>query len=279
MKASDFDYVRSHGLGNDYLVMDALRLGFGLTAHRVQAICDRHTGLGSDGILLNVPAAGTGADFAVRILNPDGSEAEKSGNGLRIFAKYLYEHGYTTKTEFSIYTFGGVVRVKLFVEGTRCRTVQVEMGRAILNRQLRQLTVDGQTLEVTVVSMGNPHCVTFVEDISTVDLSTLGPAIEKHRLFPHRTNVQFAQVKSRRAVAALVWERGAGHTLASGSSACAVATAAVTKGLVDSPVTVEMEGGRLTVEVSKDLDVVMTGPAEEICMGRLSRDFRQRLGV
>ena len=275
MDTSSFDFVRSHGLGNDYLVIDADKLGLELTPVRIRAICHRNTGIGSDGILALVKPPAT-ANFAVRILNPDGSEAEKSGNGLRIFAKFLYDHGYTEKTEFVIHTLGGTARAKLILEKGCCVAVRVDMGQAMIDRNLTTLEVAGRTLNVTVLSVGNPHCVTIVDDLAKVDLFKLGPLIENHPAFPNRTNVQFVQVLSRHDVRALIWERGAGRTLASGSSSCAVATACNDKGLVESPVTVHMEGGDLTVEIDGS-NLVMTGPVEEVCAGSFSEEFRRRL--
>ncbi len=273
MKAG-FDFVRSHGLGNDYLVLDP---AFELTPERVRLICHRNLGVGSDGIL--VVSKNAGADFAVRILNPDGSEAEKSGNGLRIFAKFLYDHGYTKKTEFKIHTLGGIVNARLILDAGRVVAVRVDMGRAAIDRRLTKLDVEGQTLQVTSLSVGNPHCVTIVDDLGKIDLLKLGPAIENHPAFPKRTNVQFAEVLDRANLRALIWERGAGHTLASGSSSCAVATACFDKGLVDGHVTVQMEGGNLTIDLDQQLNLVMTGPAEEICTGNFSGDLRRRLGL
>jgi diaminopimelate epimerase len=261
----NFDFVRSHGLGNDYLVMDP---AFEFTPERVRLICHRNLGVGSDGIL--VVSKNPAADFAVRILNPDGSEAEKSGNGLRIFAKFLYDHGYTNKREFTVHTLGGIVKVQLLDDGVR-----VEMGRATIDRKLTRLDVVG---EVTALSVGNPHCVVIVPELKP-ELLKLGPIIETHPAFPNRTNVQFAQIIDRANVRALIWERGAGHTLASGSSSCAVATACYDKGLVDGGVTVQMEGGNLTIELDRDLNLVMTGPVEEICTGNFSADLRRRLGL
>jgi diaminopimelate epimerase len=289
-----FDFVRSHGLGNDYLVMDPSRLGFELTPDRIRLICHRNLGVGSDGILLLVPVGAISnpgtevgaasrshkegeADFAVRILNPDGSEAEKSGNGLRIFAKFLYDHGYTNKTEFTIYTLGGIVNARLILEGGRVVAVRVDMGRAVIDRKLTKLAVGARKLNVTSLSVGNPHCVTIVDDLSKVDLLKLGPLIENHKAFPNRTNVQFAQVLDRANVRALIWERGAGHTLASGSSSCAVATACYDKGLVDGSVMVHMEGGDLSITLNRDLYLVMTGPVEEICTGTLGDDLKRKL--
>jgi diaminopimelate epimerase len=276
-RSHNFDFVRSHGLGNDYLVMDPIKSGIKLTPARVRLICDRHLGVGSDGILAVTPT--TKADFAVRILNPDGSEAEKSGNGLRIFAKFLFDHGYTKKTAFSIQTLGGLVRATLILKNGRCVAVRVDMGKAVIDRKLTSLTVNGKAQPVTSLSVGNPHCVTIVKDLGKVDLFKLGPLIENHKAFPNRTNVQFAQVTGRHDVKALIWERGAGHTLASGSSSCAVAVACFDKGLVESPVTVHMEGGNLKIEVDPELNLIMTGPVEEVCTGQLSDDLRQRLGL
>jgi diaminopimelate epimerase len=270
-----FDFVKAHGLGNDYLVLDPTRLNFELTPSRVRLICNRNLGVGSDGIL--AVSKNDGADFAVRILNPDGSEAEKSGNGLRIFAKFLYDHGHTKKTEFTIHTLGGVANARLILEGGRVVAVRVDMARAVINRKLTKLEVGGQTLIVTSLTIGNPHCVAIVGDLTKVDLPRLGPLIENHHAFPKRTNVQFAQVLSRHEVRALIWERGAGHTLASGSSSCAIATACFDKKLVDSPVTVHMEGGDLVIEIEKSLNLVMTGPVEEVCVGTFSEEFRRRL--
>jgi len=265
------DFVRSHGLGNDYLVMEP---AFELTPERVHLICHRNLGVGSDGVLL--VSKNPAADFAVRILNPDGSEAEKSGNGLRIFAKFLYDHGYTKKLEFTIHTLGGIVNARLILDAGRVVAVRVDMGLAVIDRKLTKLEVAGKTLNVTSLSVGNPHCVTIVDKLTT-DLLQLGSAIENHPAFPNRTNVQFAQVIDRANVRALIWERGAGHTLASGSSSCAIAVACYNKGLVDGRLTVQMEGGNLTIELDPQLNLVMTGPVEEICTGNFSEELKRRL--
>jgi diaminopimelate epimerase len=270
-----FDFVKSHGLGNDYLVMDGTKLDFEVTPARIQQICDRHSGVGSDGVLVRVETSE--ADFAVRIFNPDGSEAEKSGNGLRIFAKFLFDHGYTDQTEFTIYTLGGLVQARVLLEDHRVTAVRVDMGQAVIDRSLTEISVEGETFSVVSLSVGNPHCVILVEDLSQVDLLRLGPMIENHPQFPNRTNVQFVQVLSRNEVQVLIWERGAGHTLASGSSSCAVAAACFDKDLVDDGVTVRMEGGDLTIELDESLNLVMTGPVEEICTGTLSEDLKRRL--
>jgi diaminopimelate epimerase len=270
-KSMDFDFARAHGLGNDYLVVDSAKLGFEITPARIRHICNRNTGIGSDGIL--VLRAATMADFAVRILNPDGSEAEKSGNGLRIAARFLSDHGYTTEKTFSIETLGGIVRIELLDNGD----VRVEMGRAVIDPELTSIEVAGKRLSITALSVGNPHCVVIVDDLAQIDLFKLGPLIEIHPAFPKRTNVQFVQVLSRRDARAWIWERGAGHTLASGSSSCAVATACYAKGMVDDSVVVHMEGGDLQIELDRQLNLVMTGAVEEICTGNFSAEFRRRL--
>jgi diaminopimelate epimerase len=269
------DFVKSHGLGNDYVVVDAARFPVTLTPERVRLLCDRNHGLGSDGIL-EVDAR---ERLFVRIWNPDGSEAERSGNGLRIAAKFLAEYGYARGEEFAVETAAGEVRTRVFRDGGRVTRVRAEMGRAEIDRSRSSLDVDGSALDVIVVSVGNPHCVVFGEAMTRERLFALGPKIERHRAFPRRINVQLAEPLSRARVRALVWERGAGHTLASGTSSCAVAAACFDRGLVDGTVAIEMEGGLLEVEVAQDLSIVMTGPVEEVFTGTLSPDLRAKLGA
>jgi diaminopimelate epimerase len=228
----------------------------------VRALCDRNRGLGSDGVLALVPSRR--ADFGLRIWNPDGSRAEKSGNGLRILARFLRDLGYTRARDFTIETPGGVSRAELL----RGATVRVSMGRARFARRDR-LRVDGRALAVTVLSVGNPHCVVLVPRLRVEELRRLGPALERHPAFPRRTNVQLARVRSRRAIDALVWERGAGETAASGSSACAVAAAARRAGLVDARVAVRMPGGTLRVEIAPDFSVHLAGPVTPVYRARL----------
>jgi diaminopimelate epimerase len=267
-------YVKSHGLGNDYIVIDPAKVPFAVTPEAVRLICDRHRGVGSDGILLVSPA--TDADFGLRIFNPDGSEAEKSGNGVRIFAKFLREHGYTDRDRFTLQTLGGPVTCMLEREDGRVAQIAVDMGKARFD-PLDAIEVGGRRFEVTSVSLGNPHCVVVVPDLTKIDVHALGPKIETHAAFPHRTNVQFAQVMSRNEVRILIWERGAGYTLASGSSSCAVVAAVHRKGLVDRDVTVSMPGGQLSIGIAADGEIRMRGPVEEICTGDLSPDLLRRL--
>ena len=263
-------WVKSHGLGNDYIVVDPERLPFTLTSEAARLICDRHRGVGSDGILAVAP--GGDADFGVRIFNPDGSEAEKSGNGIRIFAKFLREHGYATADRFSIRTAGGIVRVALEIVDGRVREVTADMGTATFGA-VDGIDVDGRRIAVTSVSLGNPHCVVVVPSLDAVDVPGLGPKIERHPVFPQRTNVQFAQVLSRDRVRIRIWERGAGETLASGSSSCAVVAVCHRAGLTERAVIVSMPGGELAVEIQDDGEIRMRGPAEEIAAGRFSPDL------
>lgn len=280
-------FVKGHGLGNDYLIVDPQALSFPLTPDAIRAICDRHTGVGSDGIL--ALTASKTADIGVRILNPDGSEAEKSGNGLRILSRFLYDHRYTRKRTFTVETLGGIALAALEVHDGHVTAITVEVGRASFHsaeipmagppREVvdERLVVDGETVRITAVSVGNPHCVVFVDALDVERLRRLGPRLETHSHFPHRTNVQLARVVSRDLLDILIWERGAGETQASGTSACAVAAAAVRLGRVDRAVTVAMPGGSLSVAVDETWAIRLTGPAEEVCTGTFSGGLLQRL--
>ena len=276
-------FVKSHALGNDYIVVDLARLSFPLTPEAIRLICHRNFGVGSDGILGLQPSRA--ADFGLRIFNPDGSEAEKSGNGLRIFAKFLHDHGYARSSTFTVDTLGGMVRANLDVANGSVRTITVDMGMATFRSDqipvagpprdvLKEpLEVDGERLTFTAVSVGNPHCVVLVDALDEARIRRLGPLLENHPLFPNRINVQFARVISRGEVGILIWERGAGYTLASGSSSCAVAAACVRHGLTDRDVRVTMPGGVLEVSVGPDWTLRMAGPASEVARGAFSADL------
>ncbi len=271
------EFFKAHGLGNDYVVVDGDSFGIALTPERVRLLCHRNLGLGSDGVL-EVSSRQDG--FFVRIWNPDGSEAERSGNGLRIAAKFLSEQGYTAADRYTISTVAGPVAVEVFRgAGARVFSVRLGMGRARIDHGTRELDLDGRRLDVTLVSVGNPHCVIFGQRHTRERLFDLGPRVEKHPRFPARTNVQLAEPVTRSRVRALIWERGAGHTLASGTSACAVAAACVDRGLAEGRVDVDMEGGVLEIEVSRDLDIVMKGPVEAVYTGEISPGLRDRLAA
>ncbi len=258
-------------LGNDYLVWHAGDPA-DLTPDRVRRICHRHFGVGSDGIL--VPGAGAGgAEHSLRILNPDGSEAEKSGNGLRIFARYLWDQGEVKDAAFTVRTLGGMVHAQVEAGGSR---IQVQMGRASFDSS--QIPVRGERREVvaepivvagrefrfTAVTVGNPHCVIPVDDLDRELALRYGPELETHENFPNRTNVQFVRPVGRHELQVEIWERGAGYTLASGSSSCAAAAACVRLGLCDDPLTVRMPGGSLEITVDARWELTMTGPAEKV---------------
>lgn len=284
-------FFKGHGLGNDYLALDGEGLPFRLSPAVVRLLCDRHTGVGSDGVLARIPSEG--ADFGVRIWNPDGSEAEKSGNGLRIFAAYLRETGRLgERTRFTVETLGGTVALEVLGEGPDgVLTVEVEMGRASFRsadvglagpdrdsgHEVLELAA-GDRVSAVALSLGNPHCVVFEDTLDPEELERRGPQLSTHPAFRRGSNVQFARAVAPDALEALVWERGAGPTLASGSSACAVAAAAVRRGLVSGRrVEVRMPGGALRVEVAEDWHVRLRGPVEGVYSGALSAGMVHRL--
>ena len=277
-------FVKSHGLGNDYIVLSQNEIGFELTEKAIRKICDVHFGIGSDGILLKV--ASFNAGFGLRILNPDGSEAEKSGNGLRIFAKYLYDYQFAKTRKFTIETPGGLVQAEIIAEKNgKAKAVKIDMGKAVfssaaipVNCQKPECIDEILHLEykdylINCVSVGNPHCVIFTENLDEKEVKTFGPQIETNPMFPNRINVQFAKVLSPTEVEVMIWERGAGLTLASGSSSCAVAAVTVKKGLTQRHVTVKMPGGDLKIEADENGDMRMTGDVSEIASGFLSREL------
>jgi diaminopimelate epimerase len=279
-------FTKGHGLGNDYLVMEERGLDFPLGPAAVRWICHRNWGVGSDGILLRTASAV--ADVGLRIFNPDGSEAEKSGNGLRIFAKYLWERGGLRRSPMRIETKGGVVEAMCHLAGERVDQVTVEMGRATFrapeipmhgpDREVVAvpLQVGDRMLTVTCVSVGNPHCVVFTDSLDDDEVRRLGPRIETHAAFPNRTNVQFARVLAPDRLEIRIWERGAGYTLASGSSSCAAASAAVRNGRCEhGRVTVRMPGGDLVIDVRPDWSLKLEGAVEEVYTGALSAEYAE----
>ena len=273
------NFVKSHGLGNDYIVMDLKKINFKLDKKRIKEICHRNYGIGADGILLLVNSKK--ADFGLKIYNPDGTEAEKSGNGLRIFSKFLYDYKYTKKRNFLIETKGGIVHSEVILKNKKIKDVKVDMGVASFESKKipvktkdkysinQKIKVKNQSFTYSSVTVGNPHCVIFLKNTSKDLALKFGRLIEENKLFPKRTNVQFAQIISKNKVKIEIWERGAGYTLASGSSSCGVVSVGYKLGLLSEKVEVIMPGGKLYIEIDKDYKLIMKGPVEEICNGQL----------
>lgn len=281
-------FVKSHGLGNEYIILDKEKINFNLTKKAIQKICNVNFGIGSDGILLKVSS--NKADFGLKIFNPDGSEAEKSGNGLRIFCKYIYDYNFTNSKEFSVETKGGIVNAEIIeVSNKKAKQISVDMGKANFNSKEiptnfidtevlgKMLKVNDKEYEINCVSMGNPHCVILKKELHIDEIKHYGKLIENHSSFPNRTNVQFAKVISRNEVEILIWERGAGFTLASGSSSCAVASVLRKRNLIDNKVKIKMLGGELLIEIYADWNVKMTGEVREIAKGILSNELIEDL--
>lgn len=294
-------FHKYHALGNDYIVVDPAEGGQALTPETARLLCHRHFGVGGDGILWGplppddpffaaVPVRLQGALVTpicgLRILNPDGSEAEKSGNGLRIFCRYLWDIQRATTEPFAVVTLGGIVQCQVLDEGA---AVRVDMGRVSFHS--KQIPMTGEPREVvnetmsigdreirfSAATIGNPHCIIVQDQLDVAEVNALGPLIERHPSFPNRTNVQFMKIIDRANLAIEIWERGAGYTLASGSSASACAATARRLDMCDSQVTVHMPGGTLDISVSDAFDVVLTGPVTPVAHGTLAEGFLKHL--
>ncbi|GMU92326.1 MAG: diaminopimelate epimerase [Candidatus Hydrogenedentota bacterium] len=271
-------FTKMHGLGNDYLFIESERFPVADPPALSRAMSHRHLGAGADGIILIEPGR-NGADFSMRIFNADGSEAETCGNGIRCFAKYVYERNLTNKLEFVIDTLAGPNRVTLTVDGGVVTRVRSNMGRPKFERAdipmigppgrvlEEELEVGGATMKVTCANIGNPHAVFFVDDATTVDLASIGPKVEHHPSFPQRTNVEFVTVRDRQNIVMRIWERGSGITMASGSGSCGSALACMITGRTDRRVNVHLVYGALTIEWAEDGFVYQEGPATEVYTG------------
>jgi len=266
-------FFKYHALGNDYLVLEPQDCSPLFSQEAIRKVCHRHYGLGSDGILYGPIERADGA-FGLRILNPDGSEAEKSGNGIRIFCRHLLETKRVKEgQEFKVHTPGGLVGCSVFEGGSRIR---VEMGKVSFRAPViphvgadrevlgESITVNGKTFKYWAATVGNPHCVIPVDDLSPDLAKTYGPALETHPHFPNRTNVQFMKIVDRQNVQIEIWERGAGYTLASGSSSSASAAVARKMGLVEADLTVHMPGGKIIIGIGSDFSILMTGPTTPV---------------
>jgi diaminopimelate epimerase len=281
-------FVKMHGLGNEYIVFDSEHIDFQLTTQAIKRMCNIHFGIGSDGIVMKVPSAR--ADFGFRVYNPDGSEAEKSGNGLRIFCKYLYDYGYANTRKFSVETLTDIVYADIVEENEgKALMIGVDMGKAVFTPREIPVSSDmpefiGQKImagdrefEVNCVSVGNPHCVVIRQELDEKEIRTYGPLLENHPLFPNRINVQFAKVLSDCDAQILIWERGAGYTLASGSSSCAASSILVKRGLIKGDLTMHMQGGTLKIKIDSGWNIRMTGEVREIARGVLSGELIEDL--
>jgi diaminopimelate epimerase len=276
-----FGFTKYHALGNDYLVIDPKDLPSPLTTEQIKIICHRNFGVGSDGILLG-PLPSENAKCALRIYNPDGSKAEKSGNGLRIFSRYLWDKKMVGDEEFAIQTAGGRVRATVFDDGTM---VRVEMGqvsfwsdkipvtgarREVINEKI---SVGGREFTFCAATIGNPHCVLPLPEINAKLAHEFGPLLETHTNFPNRTNVQFLKVRDRANIEIEIWERGAGYTLASGSSSSAAAAVAHKLGLCDRSISVHMPGGVIAIEIGDNFAIRMTGGVTKVAEGVMAKEM------
>ena len=257
-------FTKMQGLGNDYLYV------YGDVPENIAAISqklsDRHFGAGSDGMIYISPS--DKADFKMRIFNADGSEAKMCGNGIRCVGKYVYDKGYTDKTHLSVETLSGVKTLDLQIRGGKVKSVTVDMGKVTVGEE-KEIAVGGQTVCGIPISVGNPHFVVFIPDAQTVPLQTVGPLIEKHPSFPEGVNAEFVQTTGDNQLRMRVWERGSGVTMACGTGACAASAAAVHKGLCrhSVPISVQLDGGTLEIQVDPAGFVRMTGPAETVYEG------------
>lgn len=276
-------FYKYHALGNDYIVINPTETGSlpSLNPAQIRSICHRNFGVGSDGILLG-PLTGSVKEIALRIFNPDGSEAEKSGNGLRIFARYLWDKGIVKEEPVEIITAGGPVSARVHEGG---KIVSVQMGRVSFDS--RRIPVGGPAREVlnetlmveemeftfSAATVGNPHCVILRNKITAEETRQYGPLIENEPRFPNRTNVQFMKILDRSNIQIEIWERGAGYTLASGSSSSAAAAVAVRLGLCDPHIKVHMPGGQIDIEIADHYEILMTGAVARVAEGTIDPEI------
>lgn len=283
----NFAFTKYHALGNDYIVINPKDMPAPLTTEQVKIICHRNFGVGSDGILLG-PLPADGAQCALKIYNPDGSIAEKSGNGLRIFSRYLWDTKVVNNDEFTIQTDGGLVRSTVFEGGSM---VRVEMGKVSFDSEIipvvgpkrevinERISVGGREFTFCAATIGNPHCVLPLQEISAKLAQEFGPLLEVHPNFPRKTNVQFLKVLDRANIQIEIWERGAGYTLASGSSSSAAAAVAHRLGLVDREVAVHCPGGLIKIEIGDNFSIRMTGSVTRVSDGVISPEmFTVKIG-
>ena len=274
-------FTKMHGIGNDYVYVNCFEETIDNPEEVSIKISDRHFGIGSDGLVMIMPS--DKADFRMRMFNADGSEGNMCGNATRCIGKYVYDNHLTEKKEITLETRSGIKYLTLYPENGKVQTVLVDMGKAILNPASipmkaegeefisKPVEVNGKNVNITAVSMGNPHAVTFVDDVESLDLEKIGPDYENHPLFPERVNTEFAKIIDDHTVMMRVWERGSGETWACGTGACACAVACVKNGFFpyDKEITVKLRGGDLYITYKNDGTVLMRGPAETVFTGSI----------
>jgi len=273
-----FSFSKWHGLGNDFVIVNGFTEKIDDYPQMAIQVCHRQLGIGADGLVVLLPSEI--ADFQMQIFNSDGSEAEMCGNATRCMARYVYDNGMTDKTKITLETKAGIITPELIFQDGILNTIRVDMGQPRLKRGEipmngndseevvnELLVVEQSNYHITCVSMGNPHCIVFVDDIKKAQVPTIGPLIETHSVFPRKINVEFVQVINQQKVRMRVWERGAGITMACGTGACATLVAAVLNGVTDRQAIVELDGGELFIEWGQDNHVYMSGPATEVFRG------------
>jgi diaminopimelate epimerase len=264
-------FLKAHSFGNDFIILNdptlTTKKNLGELAKK---LCHRHTGIGADGILVALPSRK--ADSKMRIINSDGSEADMCGNGIRCFAKYIFEQGISKKKKLAIETLAGIIKPELTVRGNRVSSIKVDMGKPILktNNINRPIKVSGKNYRITNMIMGATHTVIFVATLDKREIIKLGPIIENHKLFPQKTNVDFVNIINSSQIRLVTWERGIGLSMACGTGACAAAVASCINGKTGKEVTVQLGMGDLFIEWDKNNNVYMTGPAPtNICTGKI----------
>lgn len=273
-------FFKVHGLGNDFILLDGLKEKLPSdTARAAVKLCDRHFGIGADGLVLVLPSEK--ADVMMRIYNSDGSEAEMCGNAIRCFARYVYESGYVARNEFTVETLAGVMSPRLVLENGLVTGVRVDMGEPSFNRaDIPMLGAEGQavneplevldrTFYATCLLMGVPHCVIFVDDVEKIELEKYGPHLERHPIFPRKTNVHFVEVLNDSEMKMRIWERGAGVTMACGTGACGTLAAAAVNGKTGRTAVIHLPGGSLEIEWAENNHIYMTGPARLVFSGEI----------
>ena len=279
------EFVKMHGLGNDFILVDCVNKSLGdslFLSYLAKKFCDRNFGIGADGLILILPSSK--ADIQMRIFNSDGTEAQMCGNGIRCFAKYALENKLISKTIFTVETLAGIITPELIFKDKEISGIKVNMGNPKLKR--REIPMIGedtltvvdetlkvnlkQTFKITCVSMGNPHCIIFVNDMQSTPVNEIGPKIENHPIFPEKTNVEFIQILNRKEINFKVWERGVGETLACGTGACAALVASVLNKKSERQAIIHLTGGDLDIEWIENGPIFMTGPAELVFKGEIS---------